>query len=110
MKKPPLVEVTWTDACDRNLEVPLSVDEIRSRVHLKKGRTVRGLLVYQDEEKTALAHDFDPPDPGDEDQRPSVGNFTVIPTGWITKTRYIERGPKRRKEKAHEGTTASNDQ
>lgn len=98
MKKPPLVEVTWTDAIDRPLECRLSEEEIKNKVHLRKNRQTRGLLVYNDAEKTVLAHDYDPPEEHDEDQRAEVGNFTVIPTGWVTHLRYVERGPRKVKQ------------
>lgn len=97
MKKPPLVEVTWTDACDVGNVCVRSVEDIKARVHLRYGRTARGLLVYADDEKTILCHDYDPPAAEDDDRRPEMSSFTVIPTGWITKTRYIERGPKKEK-------------
>lgn len=102
MTKPPLVEVTWTDARDDSTDgLRYPSDEIRLRINLRYGRTTRGLLVHQDEEKTILAHDFDLPEKNDDDQRPEVGNFTVIPTGWVTRVRYIERGPRKAKKDGH---------
>ena len=97
-RRPPDVVVVWTDATDRTLECRYDADnpsEIKNRVHLRKGRETRGMLVYQDNEKTILAHDYDPPEENDDDRRPEVGNFTVIPTGWIETirhTRHRRRG------------------
>lgn len=95
MRKPPLVEITWLDACDLNGQAPWEPggQEIGARFKLKERQTV-GLLVYQAEDRTILAHDYDKAEPTDEDQRPLVGNLTVVPTGWVTKLRYIERRPK----------------
>jgi len=96
-RKPPQVVVVWTDAIDRPLECRLDEAEIKAKVKLRYGRETSGLLVYKDEEVTVLAHDFDPAEETDEDQRPEVGHFTAIPTGWVTKIRYIERGPQKPK-------------
>ncbi len=98
VKRPPDVVVVWIDATDRTMECrydPENPTELKNRVHLRKGRETRGMLVYQDEEKTILAHDYDPPEENDDDRRPEVGNFTVIPTGWIECVRYTRhRGPR----------------
>lgn len=104
MTKPPLVEVIWTDACDVSNVTARCVEDIKARVHLRYGRTVRGLLVYQDDEKTVICHDYDPAAAEDDDKRPEMGNFTALPTGWVTRIRYIERGPRKPKVKVEDGT------
>lgn len=106
-RKPPSVVVTWTDAVDRSLECRLDENEIKAKVKLRYGRETGGLLVYKDDEETILAHDYDPAEATDEDQRPEVGNFTVIPTGWITKIRYVERGPRTKKAPPKEPTNVA---
>lgn len=106
MTKPPLVEITWTDACDVQSVTARSIEEIKDRVHLRYGRTVRGLLVYQDAEKTIVCHDYDPAGADDDDKRPEMSNFTAMPTGWVTKVRYIERGPRKLKTEVKDGKGA----
>lgn len=74
MAKPILVEIDWTDARDLNEACKLGdVAAFATLVH----RTTSGFLVYVDEERVVLAHDWDPPE--------EVGNFTIVPTGWVTK-------------------------
>lgn len=96
-RKPPQVVVVWTDAIDRPGECRLDDGEIKEKAKLRYGRETGGFLVFKDDERVVLAHDYDPAEATDEDQRPEVGHFTVIPTGWVTKIRYIERGPQKAK-------------
>ena len=75
--KPPLVEVVWTDAQDVNESATL--DRV-PEVALLATRTTCGYLVAELEDRVVLAHDYDA-----EQTPPEVGNFTVIPKGWVKK-------------------------
>ena len=89
-RKPPLVEVEWIDATGyERLNGPLG--EILEVARLAI-RETSGLLLYQDDHRTILAHDYDKPLPDEHEHR--FGNITVLPTGWVRKVRHIERKPK----------------
>ncbi len=88
-KKPALVECGWIDARDLNETYALA--DIPERVKLIH-RTTCGYLVYQDEERTVLAKDWDP-----GEDPPEAGNFTAIPSGWIRTLVYKSRKPKAKK-------------
>jgi hypothetical protein len=93
MKKPPLVQVTWLDACFYSRT--FKHDEL----HLAPlaTRHTSGYLVHQDEKETKLAQTLDKDDDG---RWESDGVFT-IPTGWITKV--SKTATKRRKKDAAVG-------
>ena len=91
-KKPPLVEVEWIDARDVMGGCAYEPEKIKAFATLIR-RTTSGFLAYQDDEALRLAHDYD----GAEDP-PEVGNFTVIPTGWVQKIIY-RTGHRKRKSK-----------
>ena len=103
-RKPPLVEVEWVDATGyESLNGPLG--EILEVARLAI-RETNGLLLFQDAQRTILAHDYDKPLPDEHEHR--FGNITVIPTGWVRKIRHIERKPKEGANgaEASAGTTA----
>lgn len=92
-KKPSLVAVEWIDATGYdNLNGPLG--EILETAQLALRETT-GLLLYQDDHRTILAHDCDKPLPGVGEHEHRYGNITVLPTGWIRKVRYVERKGKK---------------
>ncbi len=84
VQKPPLVEIEWIDARDQNESFKLV--DVAANVRLVH-RTTSGYLVLEEAAeigplaRTILAHDWDAPD--------EVGNFTVIPSGWVKKVRRI---------------------
>lgn len=81
-KKPPRVEITWIDACDKFEQYTL--EEARSLQLVERHTT--GYLIHQDEERTVLAHDWDPPN--------EVCNVVVIPSGWVKQVRGGKRKEK----------------
>lgn len=85
--KPPQVEVEWFDAVGYD-SVHGTLGHVLDRAKILLRRTV-GYLVHQDEYRTILAHDYDAPT--QQDEEPEYGNITVIPTGWVKKTRYLQR-------------------
>lgn len=86
--KPPVVIVEWIDARDIAESCPYEPDKIAAIATLVR-RETSGFLVYQDKNRTVLAHDYD----GDENP-PEVGNFTVLPTEWVNKIMYKSRKPR----------------
>lgn len=74
-RKPPRVEVVWIDACDKFEQFTL--DEARKQTLVERHTT--GYLVHRDEERTIIAHDWDPPN--------EVCNVVVIPSGWVKQVR-----------------------
>lgn len=88
MKKPPLVELTWVDAIDRNESCLLS-EVPTSRYARLFTRVTSGYLVLQDEERTVLAYDFDPPEPDDEEA--TVGKFLAIPSSLVKQVRHVRK-------------------
>jgi hypothetical protein len=89
MKTPPLVEVSWTDACN-NFGPSRTLEEAR-RVSLTRRRTVGYLVLNED--RVIVAETFDEPE--NIDDVPEVENLTVIPAGWVQKIKYLRGGPKR---------------
>lgn len=88
MTKPPVVVVEWIDARDLAESCPYDAERIAAVATLVR-RETSGFLVYQDKNRTVLAHDYD----ADEDP-PEVGNFTVIPSEWVQKVSYKTRKQK----------------
>src|SRR3990172_6323804 len=90
--RPPFVEAVWTDAIDR--EGSCTIAEAATGVplctQLFKGRVSCGFLAYQDDVRTVLAHNYDPPEA--DDDGPALFKFEIIPTGWLEKPlRIIEQ-------------------
>lgn len=101
MKKPPLVEIEWTDA--RSVYERITWAEIANRCKLAKQHTV-GYLVDKNEERTIVAHTYDPCDGSEE---PDGVDITVIPTGWITKLTYKEKQRRPRTKHVQETPTGT---
>jgi hypothetical protein len=97
MKKPPLVEVVWIDAIERDESCKLS-EARSSRLTNLYTRVTAGYLVRQDDEVVSVVREFDPPEPDDEE--PTVGKFCNIPAGWVKKITYKAPKPRARKGKA----------
>lgn len=89
--KPPVVEVEWIDACNRSDDA-IPVDEAMTRLNLVTRKTV-GYLAGQNDSKLVLAKDFDPAD--NENEKDTLGNFTVIPSGWVKSIKYVTRRPRK---------------
>lgn len=95
MKKPPLVELTWTDAIDRGESCLLS--EVPTSRHTRLfTRVASGYLVLHDAERTVIASDYDPPEPDDDEA--TVGKFLAIPSVLVKNIRYVRkpRGAKKK--------------
>lgn len=96
--KPQQVVLTWVDACEHG-----SMSGPRGAVIEKAKLVTRetlGYLVYQDEHRTLLARNYDPP--LQKDDEPEVDSIIVIPTGWVTGIRHINRSRKRGEHRAQE--------
>lgn len=94
MPKPPLVEVEWIDAIERDESCLLS-EVATSRYTKLYRRLTTGYLVLVEEDRVVLAREYDPPEPDDE--QPTVGKFCCIPAPWVKRIRYLTRKPKAKK-------------
>lgn len=88
--KPPLVEVTWVDAIERDVSCKLSEVETGKSTALYT-RLTTGYLVRCDAEVVSLTREFDPPEPDDDEA--TVGKFCNIPAGWVKNIRYLSKRP-----------------
>lgn len=95
MKKPVLVEIHWTDA--RSIYDRISWSDIIGRCKLAKQVTV-GYLVDRDDERTIVAHTYDPCDGSEE---PDGVDITCIPTGWIDSLKTFSSDERRASWKRH---------
>lgn len=96
-KKPPLVEVVWIDAIDRDETCKLGEQANYKYTGLYTRHTV-GYLVRQDAEVVSLAHEYDPPE-ADDDHDGTIGKFLNIPAGWVQSITYKARKPRRKAKK-----------
>jgi hypothetical protein len=88
--KPPLVEVSWIDAKSSGDSIALKDVTPEHPTLQLLHRVSCGYLVLQTEDRVVLASDFDP-----NENPPEVGEFTIIPKGWVTAIkRYGGRKPK----------------
>lgn len=93
-KKPPLVEVEWIDAIERDVSCKLS-EVMHARYTGLYTRHTTGYLVRQDDEVVSVIREFDPPEPDDDE--PTVGKFMNIPAGWVKRITYKTRKPRAQK-------------
>ena len=83
---PPIVEVTWLDACVRLSSKPLS------RAHdidFMERKTVGYLVKRNHKGKLVLAFTFDKQE--DDDDEPSVDDRYVIPARWVQRVKVLRR-------------------
>lgn len=88
--RPPLVEVTWRDACLRTVNCPVSkvLEEAKLSV-----RNTAGYLVHKDDDITVLSITYDQAEADEEDH---VDDLYTIPTGWVIAIKYKGRAPKKK--------------
>ena len=79
MKRPPLVEVTWLDACSYRQD--LAIRKARRKCRLMTRRTV-GYLVRETKRVVVVAQTFDPEDK-------MVASTWAIPAPWIIRRRKV---------------------
>lgn len=93
MRKPPLVEVCWQDACKREGPIALANagdDTLATRYTV-------GYLTVMDAKHVRLAMTFDPP--AEAGEQAEVDDRMTIPRRWVKSIRYIERGEAARRVK-----------
>lgn len=93
-RKPPLVEITWVDAIERDVSCKLSEVNNPKYTGLYERQTA-GYLVRNDDEIVSLAREFDPPEPDDEEG--TVGKFCNVPAKWVKSIKHV-RGKRKPKE------------
>lgn len=94
MKKPPLCEITWLDAIERDVSCKLSEAAADKYARLYERHT-SGYLVRDDADVVVIAREFDPAEPDDEEA--TIGKFLTIPRGWVKAIKPV-RGKRKLKE------------
>lgn len=90
--KPPLVEITWLDAIERDLSCKLS-EVMHPRYSSPYIRHTTGYLVRLDVEVVTLAREYDPPEPDDDEA--TIGKFLTVPAVLVKGIRYLGKRPRK---------------